>query len=66
MPSQKIWGGPLNGRVNKVRIAAAYCGVALEVPPFTMGLTNKSPAYLAKNPLGKARQRAFRSQGPTY
>jgi len=34
-------------------IAAKYVGVSIETPDFNMGVDNKTPEFLAKNPLGK-------------
>ena len=44
--------GP-TGRSNRVKAVAGWSGVQLEQPPFTMGVTNKTPEFLAKNPFGK-------------
>jgi elongation factor 1-gamma len=41
----------------KALIAAEYTGVKITCPPFEMGVTNKTPAFLKLNPLGKARRR---------
>ena len=41
----------------KALIAAEYTGVKITCPPFEMGVTNKTPAFLKLNPLGKARWR---------
>jgi len=41
------------GRSNKVLITAKYNGITLEVPEFKMGVDNKTPEFLKKNPLGK-------------
>ena len=41
----------------KALIAAEYNGVKITCPPFEMGVTNKTPAFLKLNPLGKARRR---------
>ena len=51
--SQKLWGD--TGRCGRVLLTAALTGVELETPAFVMGVTNKTPAFLAMNPLGKAR-----------
>lgn len=37
----------------KVDLVASFANVELEKPPFTMGITNKTPRYVALNPLGK-------------
>ncbi len=43
-------------RMAKVKVVAAFAGVELDVDPdFTMGVTNKTPEYLAMNDQGKAR-----------
>ena len=34
-------------------IIAKYNGVEITVPPFEMGKDNKTPAFLAKSPMGK-------------
>ena len=34
-------------------IAARYNGIEIEVPAFEMGKDNKTPAFLAKSPMGK-------------
>jgi glutathione S-transferase len=44
--------GP-TGRSNRVKAVAGWTGVPLEQPPFTMGVTNRTPEFLAKNPFGK-------------
>ena len=44
--------GP-TGRSNRVKAVAGWAGIPLEQPPFTMGVTNKTPEFLAKNPFGK-------------
>ena len=41
----------------KALIAAEYNGVKIACPPFEMGVTNKTPAFLKLNPLGKVRRR---------
>lgn len=41
------------GRSNKVLITAKYCGVHIDAPAFQMGVDNKTPEFLKKNPLGK-------------
>ena len=40
-------------RVEKVRVVALFANVELETPPFTAGITNKTPWYLEMNPNGK-------------
>ncbi len=53
MPSSglKLYGA--STRVLKVDLVASFANVELEKPPFTMGITNKTPRYVALNPLGK-------------
>ncbi|KAI1417055.1 glutathione S-transferase [Hypoxylon sp. FL1857] len=53
-PFGKIYSYPNNFRVERAQVAAAFNG--LEVPlaeGFQMGVTNKSPEFLAKFPMGK-------------
>ncbi|OTA93575.1 hypothetical protein M434DRAFT_395508 [Hypoxylon sp. CO27-5] len=53
-PFGKIYSYPNNFRVERAQVVAAYNG--LEVPlaeGFQMGVTNKSPEFLAKFPMGK-------------
>jgi len=48
-----IYGGAQNGNVWKSLIAAKYGGVEIKLAEgFQMGVTNKSPEYLAMNPYG--------------
>lgn len=49
---QRLWGGS-RPRAVKILIAAAYSGVELDIPPMEMGVTNKTPEYMAMNPMGK-------------
>jgi len=51
--SHKIYSYPNNPRVWKAQIAANYTGLELEVPPFQVGVDNKTPEFAAKNPLQK-------------
>jgi elongation factor 1-gamma len=45
---------PGNPRANKALIAAQYNGVEIKIPAdFVMGESNKTPEFLALNPLGK-------------
>lgn len=53
MAPLKLWGA--GTRATKVQLVAALCGVPTEMPPFTFGVTNKTPEFLAMNPLGKVR-----------
>lgn len=48
-----IFSYPANPRVLPVLIAAELAGVAVDVPPFTMGTNNKTPEFLALNPTGR-------------
>ncbi|KAI0841166.1 glutathione S-transferase [Hypoxylon sp. FL0890] len=53
-PFGKIYSYPNNFRVQRAQVVAAYNG--LEVPlaeDFQMAVTNKSPEFLAKFPMGK-------------
>lgn len=53
MSRPKLWGcGVLTAQI---RTTAALIGVDLEVLPFTNGLTNATPAYLALNAQGAVR-----------
>ncbi|KAJ3196185.1 Elongation factor 1-gamma [Irineochytrium annulatum] len=52
-PIGKIWSYPNNPRVAKALIAAKYNGVQVDVEEVQLGVTNKSPEFLAKFPLGK-------------
>ena len=47
----KLYGS--TGRSDRVKAAAGWAGVSLEIAPFTMGVDNKTPEFLAKNPFGK-------------
>ena len=47
----KLYG--CTGRSDRVKAAAGWAGVPLEIAPFTMGVDNKTPEFLAKNPFGK-------------
>ncbi|GAB0489970.1 hypothetical protein MMPV_001197 [Pyropia vietnamensis] len=42
-----------NPRVFPVLITAELAGVPVEMPPFTMGTDNKTPEFLAINPIGR-------------
>ncbi|KAI9356479.1 hypothetical protein DFJ73DRAFT_789482 [Zopfochytrium polystomum] len=44
---------PNNPRVAKALIAGKYNGVEIDLVPVEMGVTNKTPEYLKKFPLGK-------------
>ena len=54
---QTLYTYPESFRAYKVLIAAQYSGAAVKVvcepPQFEPGVTNKSPEFLAKFPLGK-------------
>ena len=47
----KLYG--CTGRSDRVKAAAGWAGVPLEIAPFVMGVDNKTPEFLAKNPFGK-------------
>jgi len=49
----KIYSYPNNYRVWKGLIAAQYCEVDIELPPFTLGVDNKTDTFKAKAPLQK-------------
>ena len=51
MAPLKLYGQ--GSRAEKVLIVALHAGVELETPPFTAGITNKTPWYLKMNPNGK-------------
>lgn len=65
MASLKYYG--LGPRGAKALIAANFAGVSLESVPVEMGVTNKTPEYLAMCPTGKVRTDAvsgkFKSSG---
>ncbi|KAJ3112269.1 Elongation factor 1-gamma [Phlyctochytrium bullatum] len=52
-PIGKIWSYPNNPRVAKSLIAAKYNGLEVEVADVQLGVTNKTPEFLKKFPLGK-------------
>lgn len=54
-PALKLYAPSANKNAAKALIAAEYNGVKLDQPPFEMGVTNKTPAFLKLNPLVKAR-----------
>ena len=49
--SLKLWGCGV--RNLKCQLVAAFADVDLELPPFSTGITNRTPWYLAMNPRGK-------------
>lgn len=51
MAPLKLYGA--GARFLKAQLVADFAGVALEIPTFTSGITNRTPDYLAMNPLGK-------------
>lgn len=55
MTGLKLYTYPNNKNAWKALIAAEYVGAKIEVPPFEMGKTNKSPEFLKLNPNGKVR-----------
>ena len=50
MAPLKLYGQ--GSRAQKVRLVALFAGVELDIPPFTAGITNKTPWYLKMNPNG--------------
>lgn len=48
-----IYSYPGNFRVQRAQVIADLNGLELDVPEFQMGVTNKTPEFLAKFPLGK-------------
>jgi glutathione S-transferase len=48
-----LYGSGRSTRALKVELVASFADVELEKVPFTMGITNKTPRYLAMNPLAK-------------
>lgn len=50
---QKIYSYPNNPRVWKAQIAGNFTGLEFEVPPFQIGVDNKTPDFAAKFPLQK-------------
>lgn len=53
MSKLKLYGSGFRGL--KCRLVASFAELEVECPPMTMGITNKTPEYLAMNPNGKAR-----------
>eukprot|EP00798_Chlamydomonas_sp_ICE-L_P016395 gene16395-22597_t len=51
MPPIKLYGA--GSRMLKCELAAAFASVEVEKPPFTFGVTNKTPWFLEMNPNGK-------------
>jgi len=50
----KLYSPTQSARAYKALIAAKYAGIEVETTPdFKMGVDNKTPEFLAKNPLGK-------------
>ncbi|KAI0395845.1 hypothetical protein F5Y17DRAFT_456521 [Xylariaceae sp. FL0594] len=49
----KVYSYPNNPRVARMKIIAELNGLELEAPPYEHGVTNKTPEFLAKFPLGK-------------
>ena len=47
----KLWGKGLKHM--QCELVAAFAGVEIEVPPFTSGITSKTPQFLAISPYGK-------------
>ncbi|KAK4195516.1 glutathione S-transferase [Triangularia verruculosa] len=63
-PIGKIYTYPNNYRVQIAQVAADLNNFELEFPEFQMGVTNKTPEFLSKFPLGKAP--AFSSADDTF
>jgi len=61
-PQLKLYTYPASKNAAKALIAAEYNGVKITQPPFEMGVTNKTPAFLKLNPLGKVRGEGGRSR----
>jgi hypothetical protein len=53
MEGFKLYG--FGARAHKVLAAAKWAGIPIETLPFNMGVTNKTPEYLATCPTGKVR-----------
>ena len=51
----KLYSYPGNKNASKALIVAKYAGVELDTPRFTLGVDNKTPAFLKLNPNGKVR-----------
>jgi len=49
----KLYTYPGGKNSFKALIAAEYIGAKIDLPPFKMGVDNKTPEFLAKNPFGK-------------
>ena len=49
--TMKLYGS--TGRSDRVKAAAGWAGVALELVPVNLGTDNKTPEFLKKNPFGK-------------
>jgi glutathione S-transferase len=65
MEGFKLYG--FGARAHKVLAAANWAGVPIETLPFNMGVTNKTPEYLATCPTGKVRaELPFRVNLPMY
>lgn len=52
-PFGTIYTYPGSFRVQRSQVIAELNGLEVSVPEFTMGVTNKTPEFLAKFPLGK-------------
>ncbi|KAK0701133.1 glutathione S-transferase [Apiosordaria backusii] len=63
-PFGKIYTYPNNYRVQIAQVIADINNLTLEIPEFTMGVTNKTPDFLSKFPLGKVP--AFSSADDTF
>jgi len=51
--AMKLYTFPGNTRALQTLIAAKYNGIDIELPPFSMGVDNKKPDFLAMSPMGK-------------
>jgi len=50
--SLKLFTSSSNHEAAKALIVAKYNGVSIETPPFNVGVDNKTPEFLEKNPTG--------------
>jgi len=52
-PIGTLWGSPIQRQTKVILAAASVAGLELDTPPLEYNVTNKSPEYLSKFPLGK-------------
>ncbi|KAG6336656.1 hypothetical protein ID866_2437 [Astraeus odoratus] len=52
-PCGKLWGFPAQRQTKVILAAAAVAGLEIDTPHFEFRVTNKTPEFLAKFPLGK-------------